>query len=214
MGRGRDFRGPKRNVFDDDMFTPQDAAMLQPAHFLNAQSHGAALANGSAIDATVKWYNADKGFGFVELADGSGDVFLHVSVLQGAGHDLVEPGTKLKVNVEQGQKGRQISAILEVDAGGAQPKKQKGRSWPPQVGNVPNLSDAVEVDGTVKWFNSLKGFGFVGVDDGGKDVFLHVKVLEKIGRKTIAEGELVTMQVVQGQKGREAVSITIVQPIG
>jgi CspA family cold shock protein len=66
----------------------------------------------------------------------------------------------------------------------------------------------------VKWFNALKGFGFVGVDDGGKDVFLHVKVLEKIGRKTIAEGELVTMQVVQGQKGREAVSITIVQPIG
>lgn len=214
MGRGRDFRGPKRNGFDDDTFTPQDAVMLRPARSSNAQSHGAALANGNAIDATVKWYNADKGFGFAELADGSGDVFLHISVLQGAGHDAVEPGTKLKVNVEQGQKGRQISAILEVDASGAQPNKQKGRMWPRQVNNEPDHSTSVEVDGTVKWFNALKGFGFVGVDDGGKDVFLHVKVLEKIGRKTIAEGELVTMQVVQGQKGREAVSITVVQPIG
>lgn len=162
----------------------------------------------------VKWFNAEKGFGFAELADGSGDAFLHISVLQAAGHDSVEPGNKLKVQVEQGQKGRQISAVFEVDSSATLPDKPKGQTGPWAANRTPDHSTAVELDGTVKWFNPEKGFGFVAVDDGGKDVFLHIKVLEKAGRKTIAEGEFVTMQVIQGQKGREAASVIVVPPIG
>ena len=51
--------------------------------------------SGPALDGSVKWFNPEKGFGFVELADGTGDVFLHVAVLQAAGHDTVEPNAKL-----------------------------------------------------------------------------------------------------------------------
>jgi CspA family cold shock protein len=214
MGKGRDYRGPRRRGFDDDTFTPQDAAASRPARFSKSQPQGAAIANGNATDAVVKWFNTEKGFGFVELADGSGDAFLHISVLQAAGHDSIEPGNKLKVQVEQGQKGRQISAVFEVDTSATLPDKLNGSREHRAADRTPNQSTAVEVDGTVKWFNTAKGFGFIGVDDGGKDVFLHIKVLEKAGRKTIAEGELVTMQVVQGQKGREAISITVVPPIG
>ena len=66
---------------------------------------------------------------------------------------------------------------------------------------------ATDVSGTVKWFNPEKGFGFVTAEDGGKDVFVHISVLERSGLKTLAEGERVAMRVVQGQKGREALSV-------
>ncbi|MFM9848879.1 MAG: cold-shock protein [Hyphomicrobiaceae bacterium] len=52
----------------------------------------------------VKWFNPEKGFGFVELADGSGDVFLHVAVLQAAGHDTVEPNAKLSLKSGQAKR--------------------------------------------------------------------------------------------------------------
>ena len=53
--------------------------------------------SGEQSEATVKWFKQDKGFGFVELANGKGDAFLHISVLQAAGREAVEPGTRLKV---------------------------------------------------------------------------------------------------------------------
>lgn len=65
------------------------------------------------------------------------------------------------------------------------------------------------MDATVKWFNGEKGFGFVVTEDGGKDVFLHISVLEKAGLRSLAEGQRITMRVVQTPKGREAVSITL-----
>jgi CspA family cold shock protein len=63
--------------------------------------------------------------------------------------------------------------------------------------------------GTVKWFNADKGFGFVACDDGGKDVFLHVSVLQKSRVAQLAEGQRVAMGVVDTPKGREAVSISL-----
>ena len=72
---------------------------------------------GPELDATVKWFNPDKGFGFVALADGSGDVFLHANALTNAGHGSVSPGASLRVRVGQGQKGRQVMEVLAVDEG-------------------------------------------------------------------------------------------------
>jgi cold shock protein len=62
-----------------------------------------------SVQAVVKWYNADKGFGFVQLADGSGDAFLHVSVVERSGHGSVPPGAKLEVRAGPGPKGPQVS---------------------------------------------------------------------------------------------------------
>ena len=65
------------------------------------------------------------------------------------------------------------------------------------------------LDGAVKWFKGDKGFGFVGADDGGKDVFVHISVLERAGLNQLADGQRVQMQVVTTQKGREAISIKL-----
>jgi CspA family cold shock protein len=77
--------------------------------------------SGPEIDAVVKWFNSQKGFGFAELGDGSGDAFLHVRAVEAAGHRELEPGTRLTVRVTQGQKGPQVTEITSVDTSTATP---------------------------------------------------------------------------------------------
>jgi CspA family cold shock protein len=168
--------------------------------------------SGPTVDATVKWFKPEKGFGFVELGNGTGDAFLHINALQSAGHESVPPGTSLKVIVSQGAKGQQVARVLEVDTSTAQaarpPRPAFGDSpRPPR--RAPDPSTAIEVAGKVKWFDEVKGFGFVASNDGGKDVFVHISVLGPSGVTRLAEGQPVTMRVVDTPKGREAISITV-----
>jgi CspA family cold shock protein len=165
---------------------------------------------GTAVDAIVKWYNPEKGFGFAEIADGSGDAFLHVKVVEALGRETVPPGAKLTVLVGQGQKGRQITKILSIADGDGTPppaRMPSSRAAPP-AGSAPALSTAIEMAGTVKWFSIPKGMGFVEVDGGGKDVFVHISVVERAGLTGLAEGQRITMRVVDTQKGRQAISLS------
>jgi CspA family cold shock protein len=70
-----------------------------------------------------------------------------------------------------------------------------------------DLSQATPLDGTVKWFNPEKGFGFVAGEDGGKDVFVHISVLQQAGLSTLQDGQRVGLKIVETPKGREAVAI-------
>jgi CspA family cold shock protein len=168
---------------------------------------GGSVGGGPAVDATVKWFNPEKGFGFAEIADGSGDAFLHIKAVQALGRDTIPPGAKLSVLVGQGQKGRQITKILSIisEGDGAPPST---RNPSPSTSRAPDPSTAVEMAGTVKWFSTAKGMGFVEVDGGGKDVFVHISVVERAGLTGLAEGQRITMRVVDTQKGRQAVSLT------
>ena len=78
------------------------------------------MPTGPERQAKVKWFNGEKGFGFVELTDGTGEAFLHISVVEAAGHTALEPGTTLTTRVGQGQKGPQITEITAVDASTAE----------------------------------------------------------------------------------------------
>ena len=64
--------------------------------------------------------------------------------------------------------------------------------------------------GTVKWFNEAKGFGFISLDDGSKDVFVHHSSIDMDGFKTLAEGQKVEFEVVQGPKGPAAEKVRVV----
>jgi CspA family cold shock protein len=222
MSKGRDFRGPKKRGFDDDAPSPYDAPRLPrtPRPAFGGSSFGAApemgggsaaAATGPTVDAVVKWFKGDKGFGFVELANGSGDAFLHIGALQSAGYETVPPGAKLKVSVGNGMKGAQVTRVFEVDTSGASeraPQRSFGDSPRPQR-RAPDPSTAIEVGGTVKWFDDNKGFGFVQSNDGGKDVFVHISILGPSGIQHLAEGQAVNMRVVDTPKGREALSISL-----
>jgi len=218
MGKGRDFRGPRRRGFDDDQPSPYDTRGFRPppaGPYNSGPAREAAPATGPILDATVKWFNPEKGFGFTELADGSGDAFLHIGTLQASGHDSVAPGAKLRVQIGQGAKGPQVTKVLEVDASTATETPARSGPRPGGPGGArpprhrPDLSTAVEMVGTVKWYNGDKGFGFVSSEDGGKDIFVHVSVLGAAGLVHLAEGQLVTMRVVETPKGREAISIAL-----
>ncbi len=56
--------------------------------------------------------------------------------------------------------------------------------------------------GTVKWFNAQKGYGFIQPDDGSKDVFVHISAVERVGKTTLPEGQKLTFEIEQGQRGK------------
>jgi cold shock protein len=225
MSKGKDFRGPRKRGFDDDGPSPYDnprqVRPTRPAFDRPPMGGGfgdfgaapqASFGAANAIDAVVKWFKGDKGFGFVELSNGSGDAFLHIGALQSAGYETVPPGAKLKVVVANGVKGQQVTRVLEVDTAGAAeraPQRAFDPARPPAARRAPDLSNAVEIQGAVKWFDGAKGFGFVQANDGGKDVFVHISILGQAGISQLPEGQAVTMKVVDTQKGREAVAISL-----
>lgn len=202
-------RRPRKRGFDDD-FPPQEGGWAPPPSMGPSRSSFSSF-GGPEVEAVVKWFNPEKGFGFVEVGNGSGDAFLHVSVLQRAGADAVNPGANLRVRVGPGQKGQQVTEVLEIKEGDAPPPSSSSFRGERGGGGGGRFSapvgDGEEMRGTVKWYNAQKGFGFVTPESGGKDVFVHATALERSGMQPLAEGQTVTMMVVQGKKGPEAASV-------
>jgi CspA family cold shock protein len=157
----------------------------------------------------VKWFSPDKGFGFVELSDGSGYAFLHGSVLTQGGIAALQPGETLEVRVGFGHKGPHVTEVLSVDSSTAVPRaSQRSRFWGETL-KGPSTDTAVEETGTVKWFNAERGYGFVALTNGGKDVFVHVSALERSGIEGLSEGQSVVVDIVEGRKGPEATRIRL-----
>jgi CspA family cold shock protein len=204
MGRGRDFRGGGKGR---GHHADESDALAAPSDRPSRPFGGETMPDqGAPVEAIVKWFNSEKGFGFADIADGSGDAFLHIKTLQPLGQDTIAPGTKLSVLVGQGQKGRQINKILAIDEGGAA-KAPVTLARPDSRRCAPDLSAAIDMVGTVKWFNVLKGMGFVEVGGGGKDVFVHISIVEPAQLENLVEGQRVSMRVVETEKGRQAVAI-------
>jgi cold shock protein len=149
-----------------------------------------------------------QGIRLVQLADGSGDAFLHGSVVERSGHDSVPPGATLEVRAGPGPKGPQVTEILSVDSSTAQ--QEPTRRARPDRPYPPTDQAAVEESGTVKWYNTEKGFGFIGSDRGGKDIFVHASVLNRAGIADLAEGQRIAVDVIEGRKGREAASVRLI----
>lgn len=161
-------------------FTPHDAP---------------SFGGGVQVSARVRWFDTDKGFGFVTPDDGSPDAFIHISALNRAGLHELAAGTRLACRLVPGGRGPQVSHILEVLDTPAVPA-------PPRYHRP--AAPAREVSGTVKWFKPDKGFGFAVADDGGQDVFLHKSMLRRCNVSHLGPGQRVLMHVQDAAKGREA----------
>jgi CspA family cold shock protein len=202
MGRYKGYdRGPKRGGLNDEQGFDNRSSGSQSGY----QRTSAPQAS-EPVEAIVKWFNAEKGFGFLEMVGGT-EAFVHIRQLEAAGHQSMPEGTRVKVRIGQGKKGPEVTEIIEVllrDVVAVGSSAKRSRASPSQV-----TGQVTESVGTVKLYKADKGFGFVGQDGGGKDVFVHATALARAGLSELIEGQRVRMQIGQGQKGLEAQTIEL-----
>jgi len=155
----------------------------------------------------VKWFNPSKGYGFLISKDGQEDIFLHFSVLDEAGYRYLTAGDEVSCELFNSDKGEQVVRILKVFQG-------PNSSYPAEFYDRPDcpaIKDRLEfIEGHVKWFNTLKGFGFVCPDDQGVDVFVHESVLRRLGLHKLFPGQKVKMQVMNSDRGRQAWALELI----
>ena len=139
----------------------------------------------------VKFFNAQKGFGFIQRDEGGEDVFVHISQVERAGLEGLAEGQELQFNlVDRG--GKVSAADLQV-VGDVIPVQQRA----PQ-----RELTGEKATGTVKFFNSMKGFGFITRDDGKDDAFVHISAVERSGLQGINEGDRFEFDLEVDRRGK------------
>jgi cold shock protein len=201
--RHQDFRNSRRREFDADTEYRQRRAFGTRPRFSQPRLEAPF---GPPVSGVVKWFSPEKGFGFVQLSDGSGDAFLHGSVLAQRGINGVQPGETLEVRVGPGHKGPHVTEVLSIDSSTAVPIASRRSSGQATTSNGPS----VEETGIVKWFNSEKGYGFITRSSDGDDVFVHISAVERSGLTGLSEGDRVIIDVAEGRKGLEAARVRLV----
>ena len=140
---------------------------------------------------TVRWFDAERGFGFLAPADGTPDVFVHASEIVGdGGTKLLREGQAVEFEVGENDRGPQalrVRVTADADAGAA-----------------------VGLLGTVTWYEPGKGYGFVSPDGGGSDVFVHSSAIVTGG--VVTDGQRVAFLVVEGERGPQAGNVIPLGP--
>ena len=149
----------------------------------------------------VKFFNAQKGFGFIQRDEGGEDVFVHISQVERAGLEGLAEGQELQFNlVDRG--GKVSAADLQIVGDViAVPPKAPQRELTGE-----------KATGTVKFFNTMKGFGFITRDDGKEDAFVHISAVERSGISGINEGDRFEFDLEVDRRGKySAVNLVPVQ---
>ena len=179
----------------------------------------------------VKFFNGQKGFGFVVRDDGGEDVFVHISAVEQAGLAGLADGQPLDFTLTE-RNGRVSATDLVIDGepmpvtDRAPPREPRaggfgGRDDGPRGGGYggasrefgggdggggggPAPTPGQRVDGTVKFFNGTKGFGFIQREDGGPDAFVHISAVERAGMAGLDEGQRVSFELELDRRGKQA----------
>jgi CspA family cold shock protein len=143
----------------------------------------------------VKFFNPQKGFGFIVRDDGGEDVFVHISAVEQAGLTDLADGQPLEFTLVD--RGGRISATnLRIDG---EPMAVERAERAPQ-----RQLTGEKASGTVKFFNSMKGFGFIQRDDGQPDAFVHISAVERAGIPTLNEGDRLEFELEVDRRGKYA----------
>jgi CspA family cold shock protein len=151
----------------------------------------------------VKFFNPQKGFGFIVRDDGGEDVFVHISAVEQAGLTDLADGQPLEFTLVD--RGGRISATNIRIEGEPMPVERAERGPQRQL-------TGEKAQGTVKFFNAMKGFGFIQRDDGQPDAFVHISAVERAGLPTLNEGDRLSFELEVDRRGKHAA--VNLQPIG
>jgi len=166
---------------------------------------------------TVKWFNSQKGYGFITPDAGGDDLFVHQSEIQSEGFRTLNEGEKVSyATVDEGGKLKATGVVSTGGGAMAEGSGGKGRGKGGGRGNsmVPRKwPDGIDPSegkqiGAVKWFNSEKGFGFVAPANGGDDLFVHQSAIHAPGFRSLMEGEEVEFKVVDERGKLKAIEVT------
>src|SRR5687768_10012627 len=162
----------------------------------------------------VKFFNAQKGFGFIVRDDGGEDVFVHISAVEQAGLTGLADGQPLEFTlVDRG--GRVSATDLKIE-GEPMPVQERapredrdaprggGYGAAGGGGGPQRQLTGEKAQGTVKFFNAMKGFGFISRDDGQPDAFVHISAVERAGMVSLNEGDRVEFELEVDRRGKTA----------
>ncbi|WCT75414.1 cold-shock protein [Sphingomonas naphthae] len=156
----------------------------------------------------VKFFNGQKGFGFIVRDDGGEDVFVHISAVEQAGLTGLADGQPLGFTLVD--RGGRISATdLKIDG---EPMAVEDRGPPRDAAGAPGAArggpqrqlTGEKASGTVKFFNPMKGFGFIQRDDGQPDAFVHISAVERAGMTSLNEGDRLEFELEVDRRGKYA----------
>ena len=161
----------------------------------------------------VKFFNPQKGFGFIVRDDGGEDVFVHISAVEQAGLTGLAEGQPLGFTLVD--RGGKVSATDLKIEGEPLPVTDRppprDRDAAPREGGFGGGGGAPQreltgekASGTVKFFNAMKGFGFIQRDDGQPDAFVHISAVERAGMATLNEGDRLDFELEVDRRGKHA----------
>jgi cold shock protein len=161
---------------------------------------------GVALCGVVKWFDVTRGFGFLVADDVRfGDVLIHFSVLQEHGRRSLPEGARVDCIAVQRQRGLQAKLIRAIDLSQAVEPPKRSSDRADRVALISGAGPFEPV--TVKWFNRLKGYGFLVRSADAADIFVHMETLRRAAIEEVEPGDALSARIVDGDKGPLAVVI-------
>ena len=159
----------------------------------------------SVIELTgvIKWFDASKGYGFIVPDNGMPDILLHVTCLRRDGFQVAYEGARVVVEVLQRVRGLQAFRVVSMDESTAVHPAQ----MPPPRTHVTVTATSGLERAQVKWFNRLRGFGFLTRGEGTPDIFVHMETLRRFGLTELRPGQYVLVRFGPGPKGLMAAEV-------
>ena len=159
----------------------------------------------SVIELTgvIKWFDVSKGYGFIVPDNGMPDILLHVTCLRRDGFQVAYEGARVVVEVLQRVRGLQAFRVVSMDESTAVHAAQ----MPPPRTHVTVTATSGLERAQVKWFNRLRGFGFLTRGEGTPDIFVHMETLRRFGLTELRPGQYVLVRFGPGPKGLMAAEV-------